>query len=232
MSTAQYTDRKYYQVIKPRSPSERLMIMARDRIYADFLRCCHPSPSDAILDVGVSDVVTDGANTIERKYPYPHRITAAGLGPAEDFRTAFPAVSYVQIKGNRPLSFPDQTFDIATSNAVLEHVGSRANQASFIAEMMRVARQVFITIPNRYFPIEHHTAIPLLHFSDFTFTAACDWLGKSEWADEGNLILISRERLRRLLPAELEATIGYTGISLGPFSSNLFLHIGGASACA
>jgi hypothetical protein len=232
MSTVQYTDRKYYQVIKPRSPSECLMILARDRIYADFLRCCRPRPSDAILDVGVSDVVTEGANTIERKYPYPHRITAAGLGAAEDFRTAFPAVTYVQIEGNRALSFPDKTFDIATSNAVLEHVGSRANQAFFIAEMLRVARNVFITIPNRRFPVEHHTAIPLLHFSDFTFTAACDWLGKSEWADERNLILMSKDRLRRLIPASLRATIGYTGLPLGPFSSNLFLHIAGTSACA
>jgi len=227
MSTTQYTDGKYYQVVRPRSLSERLLIKARDRIYADFLRCCRPSPNDVILDVGVSDVVTEGANAIERKYPYPHRITAAGLGVAEDFRAAFPTVRYVQIEPNKPLGFADKSFDVATSNAVLEHVGSRDHQALFIAEMLRVARKAFITVPNRYFPIEHHTAIPFMHFSDFTFMAACDWFDKSEWADESNLILMSKRRLRDLVPAGVEASVGYTGLVLGRFSSNVFLFVGG-----
>jgi hypothetical protein len=231
MSVTPYTDRKYYQVVAPRSASERLLIRARDRIYRDFLRACRPGPNDAILDIGVSDIVTAGANAIERKYPYPHQITAAGLGEADDFRAAFPAVTYVQIEPNRPLSFGDKAFDIATSNAVLEHVGSRSDQLRFIAEMLRIARKVFITVPNRYFPVEHHTAIPLMHFSDFTFTAACDWLGKSEWADESNLILMSRHRLLDLVPAGGTAAVGYTGLSLGPFSSNLFLFVDDSAKC-
>jgi hypothetical protein len=207
-------DRKYYQVVAARSVSERLLIMARDRIYRDFLRVCRPSPNDEVLDVGVSDVVTAGSNVIERKYPYPHRITAAGLGQADDFRAAFPAVTYVQIEPNQPLSF-----------AVLEHVGSRDNQARLIAEMLRIAHKVFITVPNRHFPVEHHTAVPLMHFCDFTFRVACGWLGKSEWTEERNLILMSRHRLRELVPAGVTAAVGYTGLPLGPFSSNLFLFI-------
>jgi Methyltransferase domain len=223
MSVAQYTDEKYYQAAAPRSLGERLMIMARDRIYADFLRGCRPTPEDTILDVGVSDVVNDGANMLERKYPHPERITAAGLSVADDFRAAFPAVTYVRIEANKPLPFADQAFDIATSNAVLEHVGSTRNQAVFVAELMRVARAVFISVPHRYFPVEHHTAIPLLHFWDATFAPACRRLGKAEWAEERNLILMSQQRLRDLVPPGIAASIGYTGIPLGPFSSNLFL---------
>ena len=36
-------------------------------------------------------------------------------------------------------------------------------------ELCRVAGRVFISVPNRYFPVEHHTAIPLLHFWDKGF---------------------------------------------------------------
>jgi hypothetical protein len=223
MTAAQYTDEKYYQAAAPRSLGERLMIMARDRIYADFVRCCRPTSDDAILDVGVSDVVNDGANMLERKYPHPERITAAGLGVADDFRNAFPAVTYVRIEANRPLPFADREFDIATSNAVLEHVGSTSNQAAFVAELLRVARRVFISVPHRYFPVEHHTAIPLLHFWDASFATACRRLGKAEWAEERNLILMSKDRLRDLAPPGVEVSIGHTGIPLGPFSSNLFL---------
>jgi hypothetical protein len=197
------------------------MIMARDRIYADFLRCCQPDPEHTILDVGVSDVVNDGANMLERKYPFPQRITAAGLGAADDFRAAFPAVTYRRIEANRPLPFADKSLDIATSNAVLEHVGSKASQAFFMAELLRVARKVFVTVPHRFFPVEHHTAIPFLHFCDASFHVACRRLGKTEWADEANLILMSKQRLRAVIPGAAEFVIGHTGIPLGPFSSNL-----------
>jgi hypothetical protein len=32
--------------------------------------------------------------------------------------------------------------------------------------------------------VEHHTAIPLLHFWDATFAPGCRWFGKDEWAQE------------------------------------------------
>jgi hypothetical protein len=77
-------------------------------------------------------------------------------------RAAFPGMSYRQIVAGEPLPFPDNSFDIATSNAVLEHVGSVANQRGFISELTRVASRGFITVPNRFFPVEHHTGIPFL----------------------------------------------------------------------
>ena len=55
-------------------------------------------------------------------------------------------------------------------------------------------------MPNRYFPVEHHTAIPLLHFWDKGFELACKWLGKADWADERNLILMSWPSLAALTP--------------------------------
>ena len=67
-------------------------------------------------------------------------------------------------------------------------------------ELCRVAGRVFISVPNRYFPVEHHTAIPLLHFWDKGFELACKWLGKADWADERNLILMSWPSLAALTP--------------------------------
>jgi hypothetical protein len=94
---------------------------------------------------------------------------------------------------------------------------------AFVRELSRVAKKVFISVPNRYFPVEHHTAIPLLHFWRPGFELACRWLGKSEWADERNLILMSRQGLSSLAPAGAVPVVGHTGIMLGGFSSNLFL---------
>ena len=221
-------DEKYYQVVPPRSFAERLTVRARDRIYADFIRYCRPRPEDSILDVGVSDVVNDAANMLERKYPHPDRLTALGLGEGKGFRAAFPRTAYRRVEPNHRLPFAEKTFAIAASNAVLEHVGSVEHQVFFVHELMRVAHKVFISVPHRYFPIEHHTAIPFLHYWDPTFALACRALGKSEWARETNLILMSRTRLRSLAPSG--AVVAPTGLRLGPLSSNLLLFINAGEA--
>lgn len=216
-------DGKYYEVVAPASFSERLMIRARDRIHDDFMRMCRPGPGDTVLDVGVSDVTGDAANVLERRYPWPDRVTAAGLGAAEGFEAAYPGVTYRRIEPGQPLPFADGAFSIATSNAVLEHVGSEEGQRRFVSELLRVGQRVFLTVPHRYFPVEHHTAVPFLHWSDPGFALACRWLGKGDWARAENLILMTRRRLRAACPPGIRARIGATGLMLGPCSSNLYL---------
>ncbi len=217
-------DGKYYQVATPASLAERIVIQARDRIHDDFMRICQPTSTDSILDAGVSDVTGAAANVLERRYPYPDRITGAGLGGGEDFRAAFPRVAYRQIAANQPLPFADGSFAIATSNAVLEHVGSLEHQRRFVAELMRVGQRVFLTVPHRFFPVEHHTAIPLLHWTDWSFALACRLFGKQEWSRPENLILMSRRRLQAACPPGAQVRIGATGILLGPCSANLYLY--------
>ena len=218
-------DQKYYQVALPGTLAERMAIKARDQIFADFMAQMRPSLSDRILDVGVSDVIGDAANVLERAYPYRRNITACGIGDGDAFRQAFPEVEYVRIEPNARLPFGDRSFAVATANAVLEHVGSHAHQEFFVRELCRVAARVFVSVPHRYFPVEHHTALPLVHYQRSLFRAVCRLTGKSEWAREENLILMTRRRLRRLagLIADRKVSIGYTGLRLGPFSSNIYL---------
>ena len=220
-------DGKYYQFVKQNSLPERLLIEARDRIYTDFVAQIKPKASDNIVDVGVSDIINDGANVLERKYPFLERITACGLGEASAFRKAFPRCTYRRIVPHAHLPFPDRAFEVAAANAVLEHVGTFDNQRFFVEELCRVGKRVFISVPHRYFPVEHHTTIPLLHYNDTMFRWACKLSGRAEWCEEVNLVLMTRNRLRQLT-ANLRrpVTIGYTGLKLGPFSSNIFLSIG------
>jgi 2-polyprenyl-3-methyl-5-hydroxy-6-metoxy-1,4-benzoquinol methylase len=217
-------DEKYYQNVKPKGIAERLLIKARDSIYQDLLRTMYPKQEDTILDVGVSDVINDGANLLERAYPHKNNITACGLSDALEFRETFPECSYVKLVPNEELPFTENYFDIATSNAVVEHVGSFENQVFFIKELCRVAKRVFISVPNRYFPVEHHTALPLLHFEKNLFSLACAITNKSEWADEKNLILMTRKRLWQLAAmVDKRASVGYTGLHIGLFSSNIYI---------
>ena len=60
---------------------------------------------------------------------------------------------------------PTAQFDLGFSNAVVEHVaGGRDGQRLFVHELCRVADRVFVTTPNRFFPLEVHTLLPFAHW--------------------------------------------------------------------
>ncbi|GAB2455831.1 hypothetical protein GCM10027265_01100 [Jatrophihabitans fulvus] len=65
----------------------------------------------------------------------------------------------------RALPFPDKSADMVLANAVIEHVGDRADQERFVGEQCRVARSWVITTPNRWFPVESHTSTAFAHWS-------------------------------------------------------------------
>lgn len=65
----------------------------------------------------------------------------------------------------RDLPFADRSFDYVVSNAVLEHVGGPDGAQRMISESRRVARIGYLhTTPNRWFPIEPHVMLPLIHW--------------------------------------------------------------------
>jgi hypothetical protein len=135
-----------------------------------FLRAVAPDAETRVLDVGVGDTgfateagVAASHNFFEAMYPWPERITAVSDVPLPHFAQEFPQVETVTADG-RELPFPDDAFDVAFSNAVVEHVGGREDQRRFVYELCRVAPRVFVSTPNRRFPIETHTLVPLVHW--------------------------------------------------------------------
>ncbi|TQN37956.1 methyltransferase family protein [Blastococcus colisei] len=63
------------------------------------------------------------------------------------------------------LPFADSSFDYVVSNAVIEHVGGPERARTMLTESRRVARRgAFHTTPDRWFPVETHTQVPLLHW--------------------------------------------------------------------
>jgi hypothetical protein len=147
--------------------ASRVSMWSRERKLRLFLESFSPGPDTTVVDVGVTDAPFGGGssdNFFEALYPWPERITAVGRTELDRFEAAFPGVRAVRSDG-RDLPFADGEFDLGFSNAVVEHVtGGQAGQRRFVEELCRVAAKVFVTTPNRWFPVDPHTLLPFVHW--------------------------------------------------------------------
>ena len=186
---------------------------SRERKLQLFLELFHPGPDTTVVDVGVTNAPFGGGssdNFFEALYPWPERITGVGHTELDRFSAAFPAVHAVRADG-RELPFADGSFDVGFSNAVVEHVaGGRDGQRRFVHELCRVARRVFVTTPNRWFPLEVHTLLPFVH-----------WLPPGPRARllpfDDVLDPLTRKELAALFPYSVRViNTGMTLIAIGP----------------
>ena len=150
-----------------RRVASRVSMRSRERKLELFLELMRPSPETSVVDVGVTDAPFGAGSTdnfFEALYPWPERVTGVGQTDLARFAAAFPSVRAVRADG-RELPFADREFDLGFSNAVVEHVaGGRAGQQRFVHELCRVSKRVFVTTPNRLFPLEVHTLLPFVHW--------------------------------------------------------------------
>jgi hypothetical protein len=214
-----------YNVASANSLPIRVATWQRRRMYARFLIETGVSDGDSILDVGVtSDRSYDSSNYLEAWYPRKDRITAAGIDDASFLEREYPGLQFIHANGLK-LPFADRSFDVVHSSAVLEHVGGAQNQAAYVAECARVARKaIFLTTPNRWFPIEFHTLVPLAHWlPKRVFRWTLRHVGLGFFADEAHLNLLSRRELEKL-SAGREGFIFYvSSVPLLGWPSNLLL---------
>ena len=188
--------------------ADEISLRSRRRKLALFLEAIAPTAETTVLDLGVDDIgfgdpAFGGCGTInhfEEHYPWPERITALGLGTGERFRERYPHVRYVQGDALE-LPFADGEFDVVFSNAVVEHVGGRERQRRFVEEALRVARRAFVTTPNRWFPLEVHTLLPLVHWLPEPLAHRAYDLVRKPWAKENHLL--GPGDLRGLFPGDV-----------------------------
>lgn len=183
------------------SLASRLSAYNRDRKWRLFLRMVRPGPDTRVLDVGFNEREHSPVdNYIERRYPWPGNLTALGLHEAVEFRQRYPEVRAVRYDGT-VFPFEDRSFDVVWSNAVIEHVGDFDRQVWFVKEMARVGKTVFFSTPNRGFPIEIHSRLPLVHWLP---KPVCDRIlrrvGKG-FAAGDYMHLLTKSALRRVLRA-------------------------------
>jgi SAM-dependent methyltransferase len=214
-------DSPYYKDTGKVALASQLSMHVRRKMFTKFMTAIKPHENQIILDIGVtSDTKYQESNYFEKLYPYKDKIVCVGTEDGTHLETQYPGIRFVQIVPQEPLPFRDKEFDIAFCNAVIEHVGNSRQQREFVDEMLRVSSSFFLTTPNRWYPVEFHTAIPLLHFlPKKIYRRILSVLGETYWSKEDNLNLLSKKELCALFPKE--ANVFIDNIRLLGLSTNL-----------
>jgi len=216
-----------YNVAAAGSLPVRIAAHQRRKMFGRFMRDTAVAATDRVLDVGVtSDRSYEASNYLEAWYPHKHMVTAVGIDDASFLSGQYPGMSFAMADGLR-LPFRDQAFDVVHSSAVIEHVGSWGRQCAFVVECCRVARRaVFITTPNRWFPVEFHTVLPLVHWlPKEAFRALMRRTGRGFFAEERNLNLMTTRALSRAAAANHGFRYEVSSVALGGWPSNLLLNM-------
>lgn len=186
----------------------KVSFKARKKMFSLFMKIVKPRVDDEVLDLGVTpDTSLYESNFFEKMYPYPKNLTVASVEDCRFLVDEYALKDFVKTTADEKLPFCDGQFDILFCNAVIEHVGTRESQKFFLNECCRVAKKVFITTPNRYFPMEMHTFIPLLHWMPWPiFQRIVKVIKRNDgqfWADIKNLNLLSKRDILQMKNMEI-----------------------------
>lgn len=193
---------------------------AREAMLEQFLSALDVGPGSKVLDIGVTpDVSLPESNHFEQRFPYPHNLTATSIEDVSGLRSHFPEVTFIQTSAER-LPFDNGQFDAVFCSAVIEHVGNREQQAAFLSEVARVGKSFMLTTPNRWFPLDFHTILPLVHWlPQKTHQRVLRALGKDFWAQTSNLNLMSASDFMAMKPDGCTLTVD--NVKLLGWPSNL-----------
>jgi Methyltransferase domain len=214
-----------YNTAHPNSLAVRVATRVRASMFDTFIRQFAPCEEETVIDIGVtSDQSYTSSNYFEALYPFKHRITAAGIDDARFLEKLYPGVRFIFADALN-LPFSNLAFDLVHSSAVLEHVGSLEHQAKMVAECLRIARRgVFLTTPNRWFPIEFHTQLPLVHWLPKPMTRAVfRKVGLEFFAEEKNLNLMTESELKLIGSCHKNWSFQFMPVYLLGWKSNLVM---------
>lgn len=216
-----------YSMNKSHSLRDKATYNARKKMYSELIKSLPMYEINTIIDVGVTaDKEQEASNFFENFFPDSNKITALSNQDASWMEDLYKGLKF--IKGNAlNMPFKDNTFDLVFSSAVIEHVGCRANQCRLIRECMRISKKyIVITTPNKWYPLELHTATPFIHWlPDNIFRKILRLTGKNFFASENNLNLLDKKTLTKFMCEIGHSDFNINAIRFFCFKSNLLLFI-------
>jgi ubiquinone/menaquinone biosynthesis C-methylase UbiE len=198
----------------------------RRKIHSIFLKSFLFTKKTTIIDIGTTQLLDEYENVLLKEYKYKNNITCFSNQDLKYLKKKYQKIKILQGDG-RQTNLKKNSYDIAFSSATIEHVGSFPNQVKFIKEMLRVAKKgIFVTTPNRYFPFDLHTFLPLIHILPKKIhRKILKFFGYQFLSQEKNLNLLGESDLIKICKKLKIIKYKIKKIKILLFSSNLLLII-------
>ena len=179
---------------------KKITLDARNKFFEYFKNSTEYNNDKSILDIGTTPSLDEEQNVILTKTINNKNITCISNQDCKILSQKYPHIKEFVIGNAIKMNFQNDTFDIVHTNATIEHVGSYQNQISLIKETVRVSKKyVFIQTPNRFYPIDFHTTLPLIHYLPKKIhRKILNFLGLNFYASEENLNLLSEKNLKNM----------------------------------
>ena len=159
-----------------------------------------------LLDIGGGSGIDGEFLTL---YKHFDEVAVANLTPQPIVAPTGVTIKTLVADG-RNLPLRSRSFDWVFSNAVIEHVGPWAQQQRFANEIRRVAsRGYFVTTPNKFFPIEPHTMLPLYQFLPVPIQKKVAPFSPGYLREYEEIHLLSRAQMKVLFPEATVFPIGF-----------------------
>jgi ubiquinone/menaquinone biosynthesis C-methylase UbiE len=179
---------------------KKITLDARNKFFEYFKNSTEYNHDKSILDIGTTPSLDEEQNVILTKTINNKNITCISNQDCQILSQKYHHIKEFVIGNAVKMNFQNDTFDIVHTNATIEHVGSYQNQISLIRETVRVSKKyVFIQTPNRFYPIDFHTTLPLIHYLPKKIhRKILKFLGLNFYASEENLNLLSEKNLKNM----------------------------------
>jgi hypothetical protein len=158
-----YTESKKIKFLAP--IFAKIATEARNNFFKILKEKTKYSNKNSIIDIGTTPSLYSDQNIILHRIKNNKNVCILSNLDCKIILKKFPNIIKFYHQDARNINIPKNSFDIVHSNATIEHVGSYKNQLNFVKECLRISKKyVFITTPNRFFPLDFHTIIPLIHW--------------------------------------------------------------------
>ena len=153
---------------KLRPSIQKILAYRRKKRVSFLLSKVTTKPDMKILDLGCGPEGRSFEDFVSPDF----RITGVDLLPLEKINIKHPNFTYVQQDAGDLSRFQDQEFDLLVSFGMLEHIIDNDKYHQVVSEIIRVAKQYIIVVPNRYAVIEPHYGFPFFPLYPYSVQSA------------------------------------------------------------
>ncbi len=197
-----HIDKKNYRLKIPAIDKilNKFILKNRIKIFNIFENNVSYNQNTKIIDVGTTPILEEYENIIFQLYKWKENITGFSNQNCNILKNIFATSNFI-IGDARNTKLENDSYDISFCSATIEHVGNYNEQKQLINELFRISKEhIFITTPNRNFPLDFHTKLPLLHLLPKKIHRSLLRLLRFEFlSKEENLNLLNINEIKKIL---------------------------------